>query len=78
MLIHLHLDEDVTGEYLPSHRTPAPAPDLYLVLGGDHYLEDFISGIREPEALFQVLPDTLFVPRIGMNDIPLFFALRHS
>ena len=54
MFIHLHLNQDITRQYLASYRTPASTPNLYFLLSRYNHLKDFIPGIHEPGAAHQV------------------------
>jgi hypothetical protein len=78
VLIHVHLNEDVAGQYLAGDGAPAATAYFYLVFRGDNHIEYFIAGVHELDALFQILLDALFMPGISVDNVPLFIIIRHG
>ena len=78
LLIHDHLDHDIPREYLLGHGTSLAVLYFHLIFCGHHYLEDLVPDIHGFDAMLQVCLDPVFVSRVGMDDIPFFFALFHK
>src|SRR5207249_7837365 len=69
-VVHLHLDEHVTWEYLALHGVALAGAYLYLLDGGHFHAEDAVTHIEGLDTVLKVLLDLVLVPGIGMNDVP--------
>ncbi len=77
LIAHLHVDKDITRQYLPGYGASLATFDLDLVLGRDDNIGDIIADIHQLDPLFQIFLDALLMPRVGVDYEPVFIVLDH-
>src|SRR3972149_7565190 len=77
-LAHLdHLHKHVAREYLARNGAAKSVADLYLIDGGDDYVEDEVLRIHGPDTVLQIGAGLVLVAGVGVNDVPGAARLEH-
>ena len=75
LVVHLHLDENITGEDTASHRGALAFLNLDFFFRGDDHLEYLVPYVHRLDTQVEVLLYAIFLPGIGMDDVPASLGL---